>query len=101
LEEYERGKGQLPYLDRALLVIDEHSDVSGRHVFDQDNKGWKAVSNAIKGKLIPDDDQYTLGVVLLSEQSKENICHIVLLNANDSSEFFALRAAGEGFYGIT
>ena len=34
---------------QMLLVIDEHSDVDGRHVFDQDNKGWKAVSNALKG----------------------------------------------------
>jgi hypothetical protein len=92
LDEYECGKGQLPYLNRALLVIDEHSDVSGRHVFDQDNKGWKAVSNAIKGKLIPDDDQYTLGVVLLSEQSKENICHISLLPQEDATEFFSLRS---------
>ena len=31
---------------QMLLVIVEHSDVDGRHVFDQDNKGWKAVSNA-------------------------------------------------------
>ena len=32
------------HFKQMLLVIDEHSDVDGRHVFDQDNKGWKAVS---------------------------------------------------------
>ena len=41
-----------------MLIIDEHTAMEGRHIFDQDNKGWKAVSNAIKGRLIPDDDQH-------------------------------------------
>ncbi len=48
-----------------MLIIDEHTAMEGRHIFDQDNKGWKAVSNAIKGRLIPDDDQHTLAVALL------------------------------------
>ena len=50
------------HFKQMLLVIDEHSDVDGRHVFDQDNKGWKAVSNALKGLVIDDDDQYHLSV---------------------------------------
>ena len=58
LDEYESGGSALPHFDQALLVIDEHCGIDGRHVFDQDNKGWKAVSNAIKGRLIPDDDQH-------------------------------------------
>ena len=53
LDDYEAAGNTLPRFERALLVIDEHSDVSGRHIFDSDNKGWKAVSNAIKGRLIP------------------------------------------------
>ena len=62
LDAYEACGGQLPHFNSALLVIEEYSDVDGRHIFDQDNKGWKAVSNAIKGRVIPDDDQYTLSV---------------------------------------
>lgn len=58
LDEYEAQGKALPRYERALMVIDEHSAISGRHVFDQDNKGWKAVNNAVKGRLIPDDDQY-------------------------------------------
>ena len=46
LDDYEQSGGVLPHLEQALLVIDEHSDVEGRHIFDQDNKGWKAVCNA-------------------------------------------------------
>lgn len=49
LDEYENSGRRLPYFQNALLVIDEHSCIEGRHVFDQDNKGWKAISNAIKG----------------------------------------------------
>ena len=56
LDEYVAGGSELPYFKEAMLVIDEHCGVKGRHIFDQDNKGYKAVSNAIKGRLIPDDD---------------------------------------------
>ena len=88
LDDYEQSGGVLPHLEQALLVIDEHSAVEGRHIFDQDNKGWKAVSNALKGRLIPDDDQYTLGVALLSRRCQANVCHIFLLDPKDSGEFF-------------
>lgn len=97
LDEYEAGGRELPYYERALMVIDERSDIKGRRVFDQDNKGFKAVSNAIKGRLIPDDDQYTLGVVLLSVRSSENTCHITLLDSADAADFFSLRAGDYAF----
>lgn len=93
LDDFERRGNEIPYFrDRALLVIDEHSDVGGRKVFDQDNKGWKAVCNALKGRAIPDDDQYTLAVTLLSTRSTENICHMTLLDLQDASDFFALHS---------
>jgi hypothetical protein len=102
LDDYERQGNTLPFLQQAFLIIDEHSSVDGRHVYDQDNKGWKAVSNAIKGRLIPDDDQYTLGVVLLSKRSEENICHISLVPRADAAEFLSLHSgeyAVSDFYG--
>ena len=52
----------------------------------------KTVSNAVKGRLIPDDDQYTLGVCLLSTWSGENACHITLLDASDAGVFFTSHA---------
>ena len=48
LDQHERRHGKLPLLEQALLVIDEYCDVDSRQVYDADNKGWKAVSNAIK-----------------------------------------------------
>lgn len=96
LDSYEAQGKALPHYERALLVIDEHSAVGGRHIFDQDNKGWKAVSNAMKGRLVPDDDQYTLNVALLSQMSGENVCHITLLEQRDTADFFSLRAGDHG-----
>ena len=92
LDEYEQSGQKLPYYSQALLVIEERSELSGRRAFDQDNKGWKAVSNAVKGRLIPDDDQYSLGVALLSTWSNENACHIYLLDISDAGDFFTSRA---------
>ena len=90
-----KGPGcKLPYFQRAMLVIDEHSSTEGRHIYDSDNKGWKAVSNALKGRLFPDDDQYTLALSLLSTRSTENVCHITLLDLADAADFFALFTRG-------
>ena len=100
LDSYEQSGRSLPYYSRALMVIEERSDISGRKVFDQDNKGWKAVSNAIKGRLIPDDDQYTLGIALLSVRSAENACHIILMDADDAGDFFMSRGRGGCPYAV-
>ncbi|WP_409969907.1 hypothetical protein RFF05_08410 [Bengtsoniella intestinalis] len=91
LNGYEKNGRKLPYFQQAVLVIDEHSQVDGRHVYDQDNKGWKAIPNALKGRVIGDDDQYHLGVVLLSKPSPENVTHITILHPQDLPDFFALR----------
>ena len=82
------------YFKQMLLVIDEHSDVDGRHVFDQDNKEWKAVSNALKGLVIDDDDQYHLSVHMMSSRSAENVCHISLVLPESAEEFFKFHQKG-------
>ena len=102
LDEYESRGSKLPHFNQAMLVIDEHCGIDGRHIFNQDNKGYKAISNAIKGRLIPDDDQYTLALALLSQKSDLNVCHITLLDQMDAADFFALHSgdyARENFYG--
>lgn len=102
LDDYEAGGSKLPFFQKAMLVIDEHCGVDGRHIFDQDNKGWKVVSNAIKGRLVPDDDQFTLALALISEKCELNVCHITLLDLSDAADFFAARSgdyAVPDFYG--
>ena len=102
LDDFEASGREPPFFQRALLVIEEHCGVDGRHIFDQDNKGWKAVSNAIKGRLVPDDDQFTLALALIAEKSELNVCHITLLDIAETSDFFAARAShssAAAFYG--
>jgi hypothetical protein len=74
-----------------MLAIDEHCDINARNVYDQDNKAWKAVSNALKGRLIPDDDQFTLDIALISERSETPACHIYLLPRDEAFDFFWYR----------
>lgn len=85
------------HFKQLLLIIDEHSDVDGRHVFDQDNKGWKAVSNALKGLVIDDDDQYHLSVHMMSSRSAENVCHISLVLPESAEDFFRLHRNGMAY----
>ena len=94
LDDYERAGCKLPYFQRAMLVIDEHSSTEGRHIYDSDNKGWKAVSNALKGRLFPDDDQYTLALSLLSTRSTENVCHINAAGSGRTRRIFSLFTRG-------
>ena len=91
LDEYEVKHPKLPRFDRAMLIVDEHCDVDSRQVYDQDNKGWKAIPNAIKGRLIDDDDQFSLQVALISTKDKEPSCHIYLIHPEDAGDFFSLR----------
>ena len=91
LNTFVQDGGKLPFYKKAMLVIDEYCDCESRTVYDQDNKGWKAVSNALKGRVFSDDDQFTLGISLLSEKSKKTECNIYVFNAEDTGEFFNLR----------
>ena len=91
---YESEKGKLPFYENAMMVIDEYNDIKTRKVFDQDNKGWKAVSNALKGRLFPDDDQFSLGIALVSSKSETPSCNIFIMNALDAGEFFNIRSEG-------
>lgn len=97
LEDYRQTRGKLPWFEKALLVINEHCDLQNRQVYDQDNKGWKAIPNAIKGVLVSDDDQFTLELALLSTLDQMPSCEIYVLPAAEADDFFALRAGQFGF----
>ncbi|MCL1835855.1 MAG: hypothetical protein FWG48_06795 [Oscillospiraceae bacterium] len=92
LDDFERRGRRLPRYDRAMLIIDEHCDIDSRQVFDQDNKGWKAIPNALKNRVIKDDDQFSLSVALISTRSKTIACHIYLIPQGEAGDFFCLKA---------
>lgn len=85
---------ELPKFGQAMLVIDEWSDIKNRSVFDQDNKGWKAIPNVLKGRVIEDDDQYHLSIALLSKEAPTPACHIYVLPDEEADSYFTLRAMG-------
>ncbi len=92
MDAYTASGKRLPYFkDTATLVIDEHCDLRTRQVYDVDNKGWKAIPNALKGRVIEDDDQFSLHVHLLATRSAAAACHIYLIPASETGDFYALR----------
>ncbi|MEG1943365.1 MAG: hypothetical protein RR049_06060, partial [Angelakisella sp.] len=97
LTHYPKDGRQLPHFDHAMLIIEEHCDIQNRQVFDQDNKSWKAIPNAIKGLIVPDDDQFTLEVALLSKLDSKASCHIYVLPADDAGEYFSIRSGNFGY----
>jgi hypothetical protein len=74
-----------------MLIIDEQCDIDSRQIFDQDNKGWKAIPNALKGRVIRDDDQFSLGIMLTSTRSNKTACHIYLIPNEDIGDFIAVK----------
>jgi hypothetical protein len=98
LSNYQHGGGTLPFYSSAMLVIDEHCAIDSRRVFDQDNKGWKAIPNALKGLVIADDDQFSLGVALISTWDRDKSCNIYVMNMEDTGAFFSFHMGDYGAY---
>lgn len=91
LKGFASGGGKLPKYEKAFLVIEEHCNIKSRRVFDEDNKGWKAIPNALKGAVIKDDDQFSLQIALLSKISDTACCHIYVMDKDDAEVFFSIR----------
>ncbi len=92
MDGYTAGGKRLPHFtEPAMLVIDEHCDLQSRQVYDADNKGWKAIPNALKGRVIEDDDQFSLQIHLLATRDRQTACHIYLLPASEAGDFYGLR----------
>ena len=64
-------------------MIDEHTGIEGRHIFDQDNKGWKAVSNAIKENLGIQYQDLTYTEHALEQGSKSRAAAYVGITGKD------------------
>ena len=45
-----------------------------------------------KGRLVSDDDQFSLSVCLLARRSSEKVCHIHVLPVQDAGDFFFMRS---------
>lgn len=80
LHEHRVGGGNLPWYERAFVVITEHTDKrSSDRTFDPDNKEWKCITNALKGVLFEDDDSQTVSLILDSEPDEKDFTEITVV----------------------
>lgn len=77
----------LPYFEKAFLAIVEHCDFENHNALDNDNKGWKMIPNALKGRVIEDDTQFHLSIGLFTKLSEEAKCEIYVMPPEDVSDF--------------
>ncbi len=77
----------LPKFEHAFLAIVEYCDYESREVFDQDNKSWKMIPNAIKGRVVKDDEQFRLDIGLFSKMSDTPACHIYVIPSTQLNDF--------------
>ena len=84
-----RNAQPVPFYDKSFIIIDEHCNVRNRKVFDQDNKGWKQIPNAVKlCGIIPDDDQRHVNLCLMTTNDDKPYCCIYVIDSKDAAEFF-------------
>ena len=95
IDGFVKTGGKLPFYEKAFLAIIERCSYENRSSFDNDNKGYKAVQNALKGRLFRDDNQFELSIGLFSELDDEAACHIYVMPENEVSDFFCMRQFDE------
>lgn len=84
--------GELPYYDNAFLAIVEYCNFENHNSLDNDNKGWKMIPNALKGRVIADDNQFILSVGLFAKISETPHLEIYILPPEDASIFMSMLA---------
>lgn len=80
LHEHRVGGGNLPWYERAFVVITEHIDKRcSDRTFDPDNKEWKCILNALKGVLFEDDNSQTVSLILDSVPDGKGFTEITVV----------------------
>ena len=88
LDAFVRDGGRLPLWDKAYAAIIEHCDPACCEAFDSDNKGYPAVINALKGRVMRDDNQFELSLGLFASRDGDSpSCHIYVLPDDDAGDF--------------
>ena len=85
VKEYEYD--DLPYFEKAFLAIVEYCNHDNHNALDNDNKGWKMIPNALKGRVIKDDNQFILSIGLFSKLSENVKCEIYVIPPEDGGIF--------------
>lgn len=86
LDTFVRDGGKLPLWDKAYVAIIEHCDPVCC-AYDHDNKGYPAVINSLKGRVVRDDNQFALSLGLFTSHSDVPACHIYVLPDDEAGDF--------------
>lgn len=87
LNGFKNNGGDIPYFEKAYMAIVEHCPCDTSGTFDNDNKGFKGVVNALKGRLFNDDNQFELALGLFTILDDEPCCHIYVMPFQDAGDF--------------
>lgn len=80
LHEHRLGGGNLPWYERAFVVITEHTEKHrSDRTFDPDNKEWKCVLNALKGVLFEEDNSQTVSLIVDSVPDGKGFTEIAVV----------------------
>ena len=86
----------LPWYRHAFVAITEHTDRKGGNAYDPDNREWKAVTNALKGVLFEDDDQFTVSLILDAVPDGKGYTEITVLPYHEAAAYLSGRNFGKG-----
>ncbi len=78
---------ELPYFEQAFMGIVEYCSYENHNALDNDNKGWKMIPNALKGRVIEDDSQFCLSIGLFSKLSEDMRCEIYVMPIEEAPVF--------------
>ena len=95
LKQWRGSGGVLPWYRHAFVVITEHTDGKGGNVYDPDNREWKAVTNALKGVLFEDDDQFTVSLILDTVPDGRGYTEITVLPYHEAAAYLAGQSLGK------
>ena len=69
------------------MAIIEYCNYDNHNALDNDNKGWKMIPNALKGRVIEDDTQFNLSIGLFTKVSENIRCEIYVMAPENAAEF--------------
>jgi hypothetical protein len=71
-----------------VAIIEYRDSESSGGSYDHDNKGYRAVPNALKGRVFADDNQFAMSLGLFTvEDSDDPHCEIYVIDMEDIVEF--------------
>jgi len=91
LDYYYGYLGYLPRYEWAFVAIVEHKTPDGNDSsYDNDNKGYRAIPNALKGRVFADDNQFNMSLGLFTiDDSEAPCCDVYVVPMDEVADFAA------------